>query len=178
MASSLLYLRLLKQHFQFTRPKGSRQTLICDNKGLLIRIKEASSWNYATPNVTLRAEGYIELVILTEYKALDMPFVFKHVNSHQDDDTTVSSLSLESRLNIEANRLATAYMVEDQTRRPKAFLFEMAAAQFLIKDVSISQKLQQAIRFKAGSKGIRDYLQNQNTWSMPTLDEVNWEAHG
>jgi hypothetical protein len=59
------------------------------------------SWNYTTPNVTLRVEWDIELVILTEYKALDMLFVFKHLKSHQDDNTTVESLSLESRLNVE-----------------------------------------------------------------------------
>jgi hypothetical protein len=117
-------------------------------------------------------------VILTDYKALKMAFVFKHVKSHQDDKTAVASLSFESRLNVKADRLATAYMVEDPTRRPKALLFESAAAQFLIKDVSVTQKLPQTIRFEAGSKGIHKYLQTCNAWNTATLESVNWEAHG
>jgi hypothetical protein len=56
-----------------------------------------------TPNITLWAEWDIESVILTEYKALNMQFVFMHVKSHQDDDAKVASLSLESRLNVKAD---------------------------------------------------------------------------
>jgi hypothetical protein len=100
MACALLYLQTLYQQFEFNaRQKCSVNKLICDNMGLLIRIEEASEWTYTMPNVTLRAEWDIELMIDSNF--------FMHVKSHQDDKTPMSSLSLESRLNVEANRLAT-----------------------------------------------------------------------
>jgi hypothetical protein len=114
MASALLYLRLLQQHIPFTRQIQSVKKLICDNSGLLTRIEESSAWNYTTPNVTLRAEWDVELVILDEYKKLGIKFVFMHVKSHQDDTKAVQTLTLKSRLNVEADRLAMAYMVEDK----------------------------------------------------------------
>jgi hypothetical protein len=108
MASALLYLRLLKDHFEFTRTRTSVNKLICDNKGLLTRIEAASEWLYYTPNITLRAEWDIESVILAEHRKLGMQFIFQHVKSHQDDEADLESLSLDSRLNVEADKLATA----------------------------------------------------------------------
>jgi hypothetical protein len=113
MASALVYLRLLQRHTDFTRDKRSKNIIICNNQGLLKRIEEAIHWSYTTPNVTLHAEWDIESVILTTYKELDLKFSFLHVKSHQDDAVPVESLTLETQLNVEADRLATEYLQED-----------------------------------------------------------------
>jgi hypothetical protein len=118
MASALVYLRILYKHFEIKRERTSINKIICDNKGLLTRIEESSEWDYATPNVTLRAKWDIEPVILGQLKHMDMKFIYMHVKSHQDDDAEVASLSLETRLNFKADCLATEYMTEDRTRRP------------------------------------------------------------
>jgi exonuclease III len=178
MASALVYLLILQQTIEFTRQPNSSNKLICDNQGLLIRIQEASQWNYTTPNVTLRAEWDIESVILSTYKELSLNFSFVHVKSHQDDGALVANLSLELRLNVEADCLATEYMSEDKTRRPIVELFPTAKAQLIIKTTSVTRKLPQAIRFAAGSIGIRAYLKERNLWTEATLDGINWEAHG
>jgi hypothetical protein len=117
-------------------------------------------------------------VILSTYKDLALHFSFLHVYSHQDDNAPVETLTLETRLNIEADRLATEYMVQDQVRRPTVALFPSAKAQLLINEKTITRKLPQAIRFAAGSIGIRAYLRERNEWTEPILDSVNWEAHG
>jgi hypothetical protein len=52
MASALLYLRLLQRQIGFTRDDTTNNILICDNQGLLTRIKETTQWSYTTPNVT------------------------------------------------------------------------------------------------------------------------------
>jgi hypothetical protein len=44
---------------------------------------------------------------------LKMKFIYMHIHSHQDDATPIANLSLKSRLNVEADRLATAYMQEE-----------------------------------------------------------------
>jgi hypothetical protein len=80
-----------------------------------MRIKETSSWSYITPNVTLQSEWDIESLIIKLYKKLNMKFVFKHVKSHQDNEAPIASLSLETRLSIKSDKLATKYMQEDRT---------------------------------------------------------------
>jgi hypothetical protein len=166
------------KHFDVKRKRNSINKIICHNEGLLIRIEEASEWEYLTPNVTLRAEWDIESVFLEQHHKMDFQFIFKHVKSQQDDDADLASLTLESQLNVKADKLATAFMVEDKTRRQTATLFPSARAQLIIKDVSVTRKIPQAIRFATGSQEIRKYLMNCNTWSKQTLDDINWEAHG
>jgi hypothetical protein len=159
--------------------------IICDNQGLLLTIlssiEEAVEWNYITPNVTLWAKWDIKLVILQVYHELAMKFTFLNVKSHQDDAASEVSLSLvlDTRLNIEADWLATsAYIQEDTTRRPIAALFPSAKAQLLIKGKSLTRKLPQTIHFEAGSVGIRTYLKDRNAWAKRTLDNIHWDSHG
>jgi hypothetical protein len=78
----------------------------------------------------------------------------------------------------EADKLATAFLVEDKTQRPIATLYPLARAQLIIKDATITRKIPQAIHFVAGSQEIQKYLMKRNTWSQLTLDDINWEAHG
>jgi hypothetical protein len=111
-------------------------------------------------------------VILSVYKELAMAFVCQHVKSHQDNNMPVASLLLESRLNMEADQLATSYMKEDHTRRPTVALFPSANAQLIINKASVTQKLPQAILFKEGSTGIRKYLMTRNAWTKQTLDDI------
>jgi hypothetical protein len=145
MASALVFTSLLQQQTGFIRNKDSVNKLICDNEGLLIRIGESSTREYLTQNVTLRAEWDVESVILQKYKELGIQFTFMHVKSHQDDTRDIRNLPLKSRLNVEADRLATAYMVEDIQRRPTVNLFPSAKAQLLINNSSVTRKLPEAI---------------------------------
>jgi hypothetical protein len=135
-------------------------------------------WTYTTPNVTLRAEWDVESLILELHRSLQMPFIYTHVKSHQDDDTSIEHLSLESRLNVEADRLSTEYMQEDLTRRPTVTLFPSASAQLLIAEASITRNIPQAIRFAAGTTALKEYLMERNTWTKTIMNDIDWEAHG
>jgi hypothetical protein len=118
------------------------------------------------------------LLILEVLTELQMKFLFIHVKSHQDDETPMANLSLDSRLNVEADRLVTKYMQEDLVRRPPTVnLFSSAKVQFLIKDVSVTRKIPQAIRFAAGSDPIKEYLMERNVWTAQTLSKIDWDAH-
>jgi hypothetical protein len=117
----------------------------------LTRIEEAIKWKYTTPNVTLQAEWDIESVILTYYKAVDIKSAFMHVKSHQDDDGPIERLSLETRHNVEADRLATEYLQEEHPKRPIALLFPTAKCQLIVNEKSVTRIIPQTLRFEAGS---------------------------
>jgi hypothetical protein len=171
-SAALLYLRLLQRQMEFTQGPRAINKLICNNQGLLIRIAKASDWNYTTPNVALRAEWDIKSVILrdiksvilTLHKELNVQFKFVHIKSHQDNNTPVVRLSLELRLNVEADLLVTKYMLEDQARRPTVLLLPSAKAQLIINMDSFIWKIPLAIQYVAGSIHIRPYPMRR-TWS-------------
>jgi hypothetical protein len=128
--------------------------------------------------MTLRAEWDIESVILKLYKELEIKFTFMHVKSHQDDEMPTANLSLESRLNVKADWLATAYMQEDLTCRPVVALFPTAKVQLIIREASVTRQIPQAIRFAAGGTDIQEYLMERNAWTQRTFEDIHWEAHG
>jgi hypothetical protein len=101
-----------------------------------------------------------------------------HVKSHQDDDGPLENLSLETRMNVEADKLATEYLTEAHPKRPIALLFPSAKCQLIVNEKSVTRKIPQTLRFEAGSIGIRSYLTQHNLWTEATLDTVNWDAHG
>jgi hypothetical protein len=111
------------------------------------------------------------------YSKLAIKFHFLHVKSHQDDDGPVDRLTLETQLNIEADRLATAYLQQQEPRRPIALLFPSARCQFIINEKSVTRKIPQSIRFEAGSIDIKQYLMERNNWHETTLDDIHWDAH-
>ncbi len=84
MASGLLFLQLLVQHYHIDWTNDNGNKIICDNEGLLIRIEATLGWAYLQPNVTLRAEWDIESVIIKPYNAIGWKFSFEHVRSYQD----------------------------------------------------------------------------------------------
>jgi hypothetical protein len=111
------------------------------------------------------------------YTQLGVHFTFLHVKSHQDDDGPVAGLTLEARLNVQADTLATAALFDAPTV-PKVALFPTAQCQLIIDGKSITRKIPQAIRHQAGLNDIQTYLMERNNWSEDTFSEVDWEAHG
>jgi hypothetical protein len=66
------------------------------------------------------------------YKELNVDFTFLKVKSHQDDDVPVASLSLETQLNVEADKLATEFLQANKPRQPIALLFPLAKCQLIV----------------------------------------------
>jgi hypothetical protein len=48
------------------------------------------------------------------YKDLAITFLFTHVKSHQDDNTAVAGLSLETYLNMEADQFAMESLQQNE----------------------------------------------------------------
>jgi hypothetical protein len=179
MGSGLLFLKLLQEHFHldWTNPKGNQ--LICDNEGLLIRIEKTLGWSYLQPNVTLRSEWDIESLIIETYRSLGWHFDFEHVYSHQDKTIAIQALPLQVQLNVEADRLASEYLEQEESiHQGRASLFPSAKCQLILDGASVTRKLPQAIRFQAGAAPMREYLMKRNHWDRATLDSISWEAHG
>ncbi len=114
MATTLIYLEFLHQQTNFRRNALTTNQLICNNEGLLTRIKEVVQWTYTTPNMTQCTEWDIKSVILDTNKALAIHFSFIHLKSHQDDDIAGHNLSLDTRLNVEADSLGTEYLQQHE----------------------------------------------------------------
>jgi hypothetical protein len=108
---------------------------------------------------------------------LAINFQFLQVKSHQDGEATVAGLSLETQLNIKADRLATAFLKLPEPHCPIALLFPSAKCQFINNKQTVMCQIPQRSRFEAGSIDIQQYLMEQNAWTEMTMKDIHWDAH-
>lgn len=115
-----------------------RLNIFLDSKSTIDRVQK--HWNSPMPLTNmLAADMDIELQILEEIKELEtkgflIPY-FMHVKAHQDNSKSISSLSREAQLNVEADRLATTFQKSKYIRQQyvpplavKATLFTSSVA--------------------------------------------------
>jgi hypothetical protein len=86
-------------------------------------------------------------------------------------------LSLEIRLNVEVNQLASDFLQQNEPRQQIALLFPSGKCQLIINKKLVTQKIPQSIQFEAGSIEIHSYIMQQNLWNKQTVDNINWDAH-
>ncbi len=102
-----------------------------------------------------------------------------HVKSHQDDDGPLESLSLKTRLDVEADRLAMEYLQQQQPRHPIALLFPTAKCQLIINERLLGHKTDtpdDLIQIRQYRHPIISHT--EKPMDKEILDTINWVAHG
>jgi hypothetical protein len=82
---------------------------VSDNLGLIRRIIQLSRYSEHFPNVTLQPDWDIIREIQLAIRDLRRPSTFAYVKGHQDDHHAYEDLSLEARLNVDADSLAGSF---------------------------------------------------------------------
>jgi hypothetical protein len=91
---------------------------VCDNLGLICRINQLIRYSEHFPNITLQPDWDLIREIQMAIRALGRSSTSTHVKSHQDDHHDYEYLSLEARLNVDADSLAGRFRRNDSSVRP------------------------------------------------------------
>jgi hypothetical protein len=91
---------------------------VSDNLGLITRINHLIRYPEHFPNITLQPDWDLIRAIQIAICALGRPSTFDHVKGHQDDHHDYEDLSLEARLNVDADSLAGQFRRNDSSVRP------------------------------------------------------------
>jgi hypothetical protein len=148
--------------------------IFSDNQGLVDKIKEMMEWKTFYPSTALLSEWDILSVIMEFISQLPLPPVVQHVKGHQDQESPVTSLSLQAQLNCEADALATAALVAIPVPIPKSTVFPSAVCQLDIGDTTVSRKIPSSLRFSAAEPAMKEYLRDHNDWERETFESVSW----
>jgi hypothetical protein len=89
----------------------------------------------------------------------------------------MASLTLETQLNVEADKLAMEFLQANKPQPPITLLFLWAKCQLTVNEKSITRKLQQSLRFLTGSIEICQNLLQRNLWTEQTLANIHWDVH-
>ena len=161
-------------------PQTNKQIkIICDNLGLIQRIK----WNYErttkTPKEAMAADYDLEAEITSAIDTMERNNVsvsLKHVKGHQDRVLELHQMTREAQLNVEADKEATKAL---NNHRGKEQYSQMPAtrAMLYINAQPITSKETENLRSAYLSQNLRSYMIVREEWKDRTPDTIWWEPH-
>jgi exonuclease III len=145
-----------------------------DSQSMLDTISYEQSQCTYSPNHTLSPDWDVINEILAHLPAVH--HTLHYVPSHQDKNISFPNLSLAAQLNVEADRLATTYLL-GASPHPVVTPLQNCPSYFLLNGVTITGHYKRAIRFAASGDALSTHLCNKYEWSDETFLQVDWSSH-
>jgi hypothetical protein len=174
MSATLFFVHLFR--FCDTSPVGSFR-FVSDNLGLIRKITQLLQYTEHFPNITLQPDWDLIREIQMSVQALGRPALFSHVKGHQDDHHEYHELSLEARLNVDADLLPGNFRKSDSSHRPLIPRVTSNPAQLRIDGKTIPGSYRPAIRRATSFTPLLSYISRKNDWSSDIIDMIDWDVH-
>jgi hypothetical protein len=151
--------------------------LICDNEGLITRLRDAIQYTSVFPNDTLVPDWDITNAIISTLQSTRLQPLFDHIKGHQDKHVSFALLPLEAQLNVEADHKAVHHQTLYQRYRPHVPRLQSNLAQLHIGGATINSNYSAAIRNAASEPALRHHIQSKNNWDDATMQTISWKSH-
>jgi hypothetical protein len=174
--SVLRFLVHYRQYHQLTL-ELSNKFHYCDNKSLVGRSKDAyasappSSFSYLKPDYDVQME------IINTIHELDIDLETTWVKGHQDDHLENTQLDYESRLNIQADILATSAWQQYACHK-KHVHYPSSQCTLYINGEAVNRAYRSYMRRAYASHDAREYLMTKYKWDFETCEGIDWYSHG
>jgi hypothetical protein len=110
-------------------------------------------------------------------KKLPIEITCIHVKSHQDDDTEIQLLPWEAQMNVQADKLATDYHLDNYAEPSKIIPFiPPSQASLTIKGETITRRYANRFRLEASSPDLRKRMILRYKWNNQIFQSINWEV--
>jgi hypothetical protein len=177
MLSGARFLLQLFKYCQVTEVLEGKIATICDNAGLISRMKSRQSYSHGYPNATLAPDWDLTEQIHATHAEISLPnHCFSWEKGHQDEGTPSHLLSAAAKYNVRADELAEEYMASNPVARLSTPLLPATGCQFLIAGKTVDSHHHYRIRIHAATKDFQKYLQDKHQWSQSTILDINWKA--
>jgi hypothetical protein len=151
---------------------------VTDNQGLITRVQNQLTYTKSYPTSTLEPDWDVVIEIVRTLNDLPIEKSFHHVKGHQDDKIAYKNLTLDARLNVDADAEAGEYRYNNPEPRPKITRLPSNSAQLHVSGATISAHYRIEIEKAASTTNIREYIRSKNDWTTKQIAYINWDAHG
>ena len=93
--------------------------------------------------------------------------MIRHVESHQDDHIPFANLTLDAKLNVQADKIATAFAtkpINDHISIPPFAIY--------LNGEYIHHRVDKTIRSRRNEKEARKFLRTKYKWKMKTFNNI------
>ena len=152
-----------------------------DNKAFLKRFANYRSYPFYYPNETMKPDWDVLQSCASTWKTLtdsyDLQISFHHVKSHQDKHKDYDKLSLPAQLNIDADHMAEAFLLDNPESIPTAPLIQGAGLHIHCPEGTITTRHKRKIIDARTGPILRKHMQDKHAWNDQVFEDINWEAH-
>jgi ribonuclease HI len=102
------------------------------------------------------------------------------IKGHQDDDTAYDKLSMDARLNVDVDGLASEHFWSGQGTRPTSKIMHLHEHQvtIAINGVIYPTRIDEQIRYHINGSYLKDFLQQKHGWSEKLWGNIDIMAFG
>ena len=122
---------------------------------------------------TIRSETLYKLkeqvAVQTILSLIPPNFSIRHIKAHQDDNVSYNNLSLNDKLNVDADYIAT-----NHTSIPINTHLLIPPFVIYLNNKCIHQRIENQIRVKIDAQEAQDYLKQIYRWNFVTFNNIAW----
>jgi hypothetical protein len=147
-----------------------------DSESLLTRVNKEGQQLVLHPNDTLVADWDVTHEIQHHLRTLSFWIELVHVRGHQDKTILYKDLPLMAQLNVDADVLASQYMVSHPFTTSNVPRLTHNLCQLELSQGSINGRYPNTLRHAALQGDLWDHLKARNDWTESTIVSTNWKA--
>jgi hypothetical protein len=147
--------------------------IVCDNKAIVQQFNTNFEPMKLQPNHTTIAEWDIlmEIWMTKMIELRNREITMQHIKGHSDNNCPYNQLTLLKQLNVDADRLADAYIQENQAKDyTKASILPSSGIQFNLPIGTITHQLNRHLQEARRLEQHVQYLCTKNGWDTTTYN--------
>jgi cytochrome c553 len=176
LASALLLFHIT-EYTTLSLPSRVQLRFICDNAGLIHRLKTRRTYEVVYPNATLAADWDLTEQIHRFHQRIDHARSnFEWVKGHQDDNNSIDDLDSIAAFNVRADFLATEYLQTYPVARPIVPMTPATRCQLEVNGRTVTSHCTAALRKAASEPALLQYLLTKHHWTSDILGGIDWDS--
>jgi hypothetical protein len=151
------------------KPEDHTWKFYIDNKAMIQRME---SYRNSVRHLQWNLWPDADITNMAHKNLGDIPAMFIHVKSHQDEGKAKDRLNFDAHMNIMADALATQQ--RDSMSKPITKV-RSKHCMLVIKDRYITRNSKRWLTQKAGEVPIHHYYKEKYGWSQPVFNSISWK---
>jgi hypothetical protein len=134
----------------------------------------------AYPNMTISAEWDIlsEIRTTIHQNMGSTSIQFQHIKGHADKHQPYAKLTLMQQLNVDADRLANEYIIQNQNKAYNIVpILPTSGIQLHMEEGTVTYQLKKTIMQARSKANHQLYLCHKNNWNQADFMNIDWESH-
>ena len=163
---SIIVLHIFSNYYSVDLPNSI--DTVCDNEGFVNKLNTLIL-NPRVMKTLFKIPEYETIQAMITY--IPRNYTIRHVESHQDDNIPYANLTLDAKLNVQTDKIATVFVTQPINNHISIPPFTI-----YLHGEYIHHWIDKIIRFRRNEKETRKFSRTKYKWKLTTFNNIDWTA--